>query len=259
MGSPVQGRAMKLAAVLLMLALLLLFVAVRADKSGDDRKEGEARVWSEGKSPRSRQRDPELEAARAGTRRAREALREDPHLKVIWEGDSIESSWMTEVVRPFNAAELRRMLNDPDANEWELTELLLRAGAEKHPGFQDSLARPELREKPSIDMALCAYDYSVNGNREALERIVACHRAAGASRERYWNDPAARALAYVDEWDLAKQALGSHPMTSGEADVDGEHYFWLTRRYLFPTSRDFPDYERFKEELGWEQEKSKGR
>jgi hypothetical protein len=177
-------------------------------------------------------------------------LRDDPELKAIWVEDTIENSWMRDLLNPFNASELRRMIDGGETEGWVVAHLLLRAGAGKHPGFQDLLARPELRQDPRMDMALCAYDYSVNGNREALDRIVASHRAAEASEEACWNDPAAWALAYVDEWDLTRQALGSHRMASGEADVDGHKLFWLTRRYLFPRSRNFPeDYRRFTEHI----------
>ena len=184
-------------------------------------------------------------------------MREDPRLKKIWEGGSIESLEMQETSHPFDAAELRRMLNDRDANEWSTVEMLLRAGAEKHPGFQDLLARPELRKDPAMDMALCAYDYSVNGNHQALERILAWHREASTKGGAGWGNPAPRALAYVDEWDRVKQELESHPVIRGEGDGDPQYGFWLARRYLFPMSRDFPkEYERFVEDLGGEPEEN---
>jgi hypothetical protein len=198
-------------------------------------------------------------AERAATMRAREALRDDPRLKAIWVEDSMENTLMRSLLRPFDPSELRRMLDDIEANEWEVTDLLMRAGAEKDPGFQGLLAKPELRANRSMDMALCVYDYSLNGNREALERIIEAYReTADATGKGQWIDPAWRALEYVDEWDLVKRALVSHPMAGGgDSDFDPPLSFWLTRRYLFPLNRDFPDdYDRFVEDLGEEQRKS---
>ncbi|WP_367873112.1 hypothetical protein [Luteolibacter sp. Populi] len=226
--------------------IILWMFPAESPREGSDSAASRA-AKSDGRAPTN---DPHA-AERAATRRAREALREDPRLKAIWVEGSLENAAMRDLLEPFNPSELRRMLDNGGENEWKLTGLLMRAGAEKHPGFQDLLARPELRANPAMDMALCAYDYSLNGNREALERIVAAYRAAGAAGEGRWNDPAWQALECVDEWDLAKQALLSHPMGSGgDSDFDPQLSFWLTRRYLFPMNRDFPeDYDRFTEDL----------
>jgi hypothetical protein len=231
---------------------MLLFVAVRVGRSGDDLEDSQAAGLAETKSPRGSERDPGLEAERAATKRARETLRQDPSLKDLWEEGTLENFFVRQLMAPFDAAELRRLAKAKDQEDHgeTMARLVVRAAAEKHPGFQDLLTRPELRKNPMLDMALCAYDYAVNGNREALER-------AAGTYEGDFDGPAAWALAYVDEWDVTKQMLETQPM-GGEMG-DHRHIFWVTRRYLFPQSRDFPDdYDRFASELSRAQEKHKG-
>ncbi len=238
------------AGLMVMLGVILWMLLEKYQAEERDAKT--SRAFRTAKSEtRGRGNDP-IAAERAATKRAREALLEDPGLKALWAEYTMGNAVMMHLLRPFDPSGLRPMLEDVEGNEWEASDLLMRAGAEKFLGFQDLLAKPELRANRSMDMALCAYDYSVNGNREALERILEAYRATADDKGKgQWLDPAWRALEYVDEWDLVKQTLVSHPAVSGgESDTDPPLSFWLTRRYLFPMNRDFPeDYDRFKEDL----------
>jgi hypothetical protein len=223
------------------LGVALRHPAVPTDIDGDRR---------EAKSNKREVSGEAFATERKANRQARETLKDDPSLNRIWIKDSAENTWLNDLLTPFNPSELRQMIDSGDAESWPLAELISRAAAGKHPGFQDLLEREDLRKDPRTDMALCAYDYSVNGKREALERILATHRAAGSGEEPSWTDPAAQALRYVNEWDLTREALGAHPMAHGESDYDGPKVFWLTRRYLFPRNQDLPTtYEAFGQEI----------
>lgn len=244
---------MKLAVALLGLGmLLLLFLAMREGKTDTGGKQEDAAALPGAKSPRSRGRDPGQEAERAETKRAQEALRRDPGLKNWWEEGTLENFFVRDLIESFDGAELTRLAktkNLEDNGEYEaMARLVVRAAAEKHPGFQDLLSRPELRKKPMLDMALCAYDYAVNGNRVALERMDAFHRGAAGTDQGGFDGPAAWALGYVNEWDVTKQMLEAQP-SEGEID-DIRRAFWIKRRYFFPQNRDFPDdYDQFVREM----------
>lgn len=153
-----------------------------------------------------------------------------------------------DLLVPYDAERLRKLIADPANRDPQTPALILRAAAAKDPGFQDLPARKDLRQDPSVDLAIAAYDYSVNGNGQALEHIFAAHRAAGPARGG-WDSSTTWTLAHVDEWNLTKEVLLSHPMGGDGSAADAHYAFWMIRRQLFPGSPDFPaDYGAFTEE-----------
>lgn len=168
------------------------------------------------------------------------------------EKDSYESNLVGDLLKPFDQQALVQMAAHPETDTGgQFVRLILRAGAAKDAKFQYLLAQKKLRKDPEVDLALLAYDYSVNGNQKALESILSRHSNEASPRS--WESATVMVLAYVDEWDLSKKALGSHFLSGDGAGADSKYAFWLTRIYLFPSNRQFPDdYKKFSTQT-WDQ------
>lgn len=230
-------------AALLVLVALLLFVSNR-QAPGPDTPASSASA-----TPPHRTYPSEGTFAASPAKPRQEPSKTDERLKRIWETGTYENNLMRHQLEPFDAERLRHLVSDPVNVNIEACSLILRAAAEKDARFQDLLKREDLRKELPVDMALSAYDYSVNGNRKALDHILEAHRAAGRENGG-WGSAATWALSYVDEWNLTKEALGSHVMSGDGAGADERYAFWLIRRYYFPNNREFPtDYTRFTEDL----------
>lgn len=165
------------------------------------------------------------------------------------ERGSYESNLVGDLLKPFDQQSLVQLAAHPETDTGgQLVRLILRAGAEKDAKFQYLLGQKELRQDAEVDLALLAYDYSVNGNKKALESILARH--ISESNPRSWDSGTVMVLAYVDEWNLSKKALESHVLSGDGAGGDARYLFWLRRTYLFPSNKQFPDdYENFTTEM----------
>lgn len=128
-------------------------------------------------------------------------------------------------LEPFDQQELIDLAAEPKKNPRRLTELIFRAGAEKDVLFRDLVGRKDLREDLAMSLAVDAYDYSVNGNLQALETILELHAREGAGDSNtLW------ALSFLDEWDRTLAAVKSQPA----GDSDAKYVFWRTRAQLYP-------------------------
>lgn len=168
------------------------------------------------------------------------------------EKDTYESNLVGDLLKPFDQQALVQMAANPEADTGgQFVDLILRAAAEKDAKFQYLLGKKELRKDPTVDLALLAYDYSVNGNQKALESILMRH--VNAPPPRGWDSNTVMVLAYVNEWNLVKKVLGTSELSADGSGGDAHYAFWLTRIYLFPSNRQFPDdYKKFSTQT-WDQ------
>lgn len=166
---------------------------------------------------------------------------------------SYEAKLLGDDLEPFNPDELVELAKHPKSDsEGRLGRLILRAGAEKDTRFRYLLDQENLRENPELELELSAYDYSVNGNQKALEKILALHTKATSGRS--WDSETVWVLGYMDEWNLTKKALGSWVLSADGAGGDSRYAFWLRRRHFYPHNPQFPDhYEKFLRETSEQQ------
>jgi hypothetical protein len=112
--------------------------------------------------------------------------------------------------------------------------MILQASVEKAGELQPLLKDEQLKRKDdeyhSLALALAAYDYSLNGNREALQFLL----------DQLANGPAGDVQAavpfgFIDEWELTIAAHEKH-FARGADGAAGEAYglFWEQRSVLYP-------------------------
>lgn len=81
-----------------------------------------------------------------------------------------------------------------------------------------------------MNLAFIGYDYSVNGNRKALDDLL-----ARLAKEKIGNDSSVVAvLAFVNEWDRVPKAVKAHFATADGAGGELWSYSKLWKAYLFP-------------------------
>jgi tRNA A-37 threonylcarbamoyl transferase component Bud32/tetratricopeptide (TPR) repeat protein len=133
---------------------------------------------------------------------------------------------------PLNPVELTRLAANPKSprDVRRLMLLINLAGAQKDASFRFLLDKPELRKNAGIEMALLGYDYSVNGNKEALESLL----AKLAQQEVGSDSGVVGVLSFIDEWDRSTKAVNAHFTVSDGAGGIVQGLFWLSRAYLFP-------------------------
>lgn len=130
-----------------------------------------------------------------------------------------------KLLQPWDERELHQLIRHPAHDKYRLNNLILRAAADRKPAFNDALAADSLRNDPYLQPALDAYDYQVNRNPAALQRLAT-----------YPGIPGVYAMAYVDEWSQTIDSIARQ-----ETRVDGAMgfelaAFWITREQLFPQS-----------------------
>ena len=144
--------------------------------------------------------------------------------------ESIGGSYNASI--PFMPEELRQLAAKPlseDRNR-DLERLILRAGAEKDPSFRYLLDQPELRKDEEVNLALIAYDYSVNGNSKALDDLL-----ARLAKEKVGSDSiVVAALAFVDEWDRVPKAVAAHFVHADGSGGELKSFSEAWKAYLFP-------------------------
>lgn len=133
--------------------------------------------------------------------------------------------------KPLDRERLTHLAAHPREDRFALKILICRAAAEKDNRFLFLLDQEELRNDPWIDIALSAYDYSVNHNDEALESILSAHakEAPGSDSD------TVLVLSAIDEWERSIPAILKHfeKGTDGAGGI-AESSFWGTRKQLYP-------------------------
>ena len=133
---------------------------------------------------------------------------------------------------PFNPEELRQLAANPKSEDdfRRLDWLILRAGAEKDASFRYLLDQPVLRKDEEVNLALIAYDYSVNGNAQALDDLL-----ARLAKEKVGSDSIViAALAFVDEWDRVPKAVNAHFVHADGSGGELKSFSEAWKVYLFP-------------------------
>lgn len=197
-------------------------------------------------------RESKSEGARpeAKARETREVRKTDSRVENIRVDGTYESNLVGDMLLPFDPEELKQLAAQPGRDQRRLTELILRAAAEKDGSFGDLPGREELRGDPAVETALLIYDYAVNGNGGALQKVLQRHDEAADGNRRSWDTNEIWALSYIGEWELTRQALASRLLSGDGTGGDARYAFWLRRRFLFPQDKSFPDtYEAFQEEI----------
>lgn len=135
--------------------------------------------------------------------------------------------------QPFQAAELRA-LAEKDTRDFQearrMMGLILHAAVRKDARFQDLLAKPGLRTADNVDLALSAYDYALNGSREALDRVL----AQLATEDIGADVDTIVVLSVLDEWDRTIRAYRKHFIHTDGAGGSCMVGFRQTRAYLYP-------------------------
>lgn len=157
----------------------------------------------------------------------------------IWVENTYEHRLVEELLAPFDRKKLRELVDDPGKDARRFAELILKAAAECDESFRDLLDRPELREDDNVAIALDTYDYAVNNNGEALDRILKGQIALakenrGGDTDQLW------ALGHVNEWDKIPALFQEYRWNGDGAGGDAQYAFWLKRMYLYPGNKRFP-------------------
>lgn len=138
---------------------------------------------------------------------------------------------------PFSPEKALQLAAIPGKTSEEIRRLMfmiLQASVEKSQELQPLLKDEELKKNDdgsrSLALALSAYDFSVNGNKEAL-RFILDELANGPAGD----VQAAVPLGFIDEWDLTMAAHEKH-FARGSDGAAGlaSSLVWEQRRYLFP-------------------------
>ena len=142
-----------------------------------------------------------------------------------------------QLSNPFDPEKLKR-LAAASAKSRDQTRslmfLILQAAVEKATQFRPLLKDEKLKESDdehhSIALALAAYDYSINGNKGALQYI-----ADELAKEPIGSDAqAAVPLGFIDEWELTMGAHEKHFAQTDGAGAVAAMLFWEQRKHLFP-------------------------
>lgn len=167
-----------------------------------------------------------------------EQLIDQIRVKGTWEYNLVG-----DLAEPFDKEKLLRLIDDPNRDERELKNHILRAAAEKDASFRLLLDREDLRTQPDIQLCILAYDYQVNGNPAALEQILTSfdrHIAEGGGTD----SMQLKVLSFIEEWDITRDRISSYRLSGDGAGGDVLHAFWLRRRFLYPHHPDFPKDEK---------------
>jgi hypothetical protein len=144
---------------------------------------------------------------------------------------SDKSKHLSDFEGPLDPAEVNKFVDYPPNRRHHLTTLIYRATVRKDTRFRYLLENDDLRNDPQCANALLAYDYSVNGNEQALGNLLDAHRAEhpGSDCE------SVVVLALLNEWDLSISALHEHFTNRFEGSgLGGYKNFWVIRKALYP-------------------------
>ncbi|MEQ1853357.1 MAG: hypothetical protein ABMA01_17400, partial [Chthoniobacteraceae bacterium] len=158
----------------------------------------------------------------------------EPRRKVDWSKFPV----MDKLANPYNPEATLKLAAKVKQSRGDIRELMvsiLQAAAEKAAELQPLLQDEELKrrddEHHSLALALAAYDYSLNGNRKALQFLM-----DELAKQPLGGDPQAVVpLGYIDEWDVSPIAqLKQFCMSGDVASSVSASMFWDQREYLYP-------------------------
>jgi len=140
----------------------------------------------------------------------------------------------------FDPEELTRLAKGPDESATDteksdhvrrLSWLIARAAAGKDASFKHLLNDASLKKEHSLLLALSGYDYALNGNRKALDYLLAELAKTRPGSDAQELIP----LAFLDEWELTIAGYEKH-FASGTDGAGGiaKGLFWAQRKCLFP-------------------------
>lgn len=131
----------------------------------------------------------------------------------------------------FDPDRLTELAANPPKRSFELEKLISLAASQKDSRFRYILDQENLR--PRFDLALDAYDYAVNNNEVALDRILERRELEGQGSD----SSAVVVLSYLDEWDRTIPEVIEHFANGADGAAGSCLYsFWKRRKLLFPES-----------------------
>lgn len=185
--------------------------------------------------------------------------RDQKVLNEIQTDGTYENNLMKRFLKPLDADLLHELAKDPMEDESEFMGLVLQAAASHDTRFLYLLDNERLVKNPASQwhLAICAYDHVMTGNKDALLHLLDRY-AKMAEKEggRPGDSNELMVLGVVDEWDLTRKMFLGHDFSWDLSVRSALYAFWLTRRYLYPQNKDFPDdYQAFEREMLNERER----
>lgn len=117
-----------------------------------------------------------------------------------------------------------------EGEAFRMADLLLHAGILKDRSFEALIEEKELRKYRCVDLALAAYDFQLNGSKEALNLIL-----AQLATERVGADvDTIIVLSTLNEWDRTVRAFRKHFVFTDGTGGSCKHAFMGTRKLLYP-------------------------
>lgn len=135
---------------------------------------------------------------------------------------------------PFDAKEMDRLVKSaPGArNVGTLKSAIMQVTAQKDARFRGLIGRQDLRKRRDLDLALCGYDYVINGNEKAFARLM----ALDAEQKLGGDYVSIAVMGMIDEWDRTIESVWRHKRHSGGTAGTTISMFLESRKYLFPES-----------------------
>ena len=133
----------------------------------------------------------------------------------------------------FHPEELRALSKKSKRSSSEnrrLMFLVLRAAIEKDETFKDLLSNSAIREATNVDLALSAYEFMLNQDSSALDRIL----AELATEDIGADTDTIIVMSVMDEWDLTIRAFRKHFVHTDSAGGLSKAAFVSTRSSLYP-------------------------
>jgi len=134
----------------------------------------------------------------------------------------------------FSRSELRRLATEAKGqSEYNrrLWQLILRAGLENDESFMLLLQDQEVRKSSkSVDLAVSAYEYLINGSETSLDHIL----AALATEPIGADSDTPMILSVLNEWDRTIKAFKKHFHVADGAAAANMDHFHSIRNYLYP-------------------------
>ena len=103
-----------------------------------------------------------------------------------------------------------------------LTDYILRAAAQRDDRFRKLIDRESLRKSSNLNLAMLVYDYSITGNKEALDLFM----AEDAKLPRGGDYDEIVAMAFLDEWDRTIVEMRRHQVFADGAAGHCMSFFW---------------------------------
>lgn len=136
---------------------------------------------------------------------------------------------------PFDPKEMARLVEavTPDTrNPRSLVDALMQVTAQKDGKFRALIKREDLRRHRTIEMALCAYDYTINDSEKALARLI----ELDAEQKLGGDYMSIAIMGMIDEWDRTIDSVWRHAAHSDGAAGTTLTMSFEWKRHLYPES-----------------------